>query len=94
MITDKVDPVAFLTTTNRDTMYFDQVMKEVDAPNFIEAIITEMNNHINRKNWKLIPRSSLPQRHKVLPSVWSMKRKRDITTNQVYKWKAQLNIHG
>ena len=94
IVTDRVDPVALLTTTNRDTMYFDQAMKEADAPNFIEAIITEMNDHINRKHWKLIPRSSVPQGHKVLPSVWSMKRKRDIMTNWVYKWKTRLNIHG
>jgi len=30
----------------------------------------------------------------VLPSVWQMKRKRDIKTRQVKKWKARLNISG
>ena len=31
---------------------------------------------------------------KVLPAVWAMRRKRRITTGEVYKWKARLNIHG
>jgi Reverse transcriptase (RNA-dependent DNA polymerase) len=30
----------------------------------------------------------------ILPSVWAMRRKRDIATNQIYKWKARLNLHG
>jgi hypothetical protein len=36
----------------------------------------------------------VPKGVKVLPSVWSMKRKRDIKTQQVYKHKARLNVHG
>jgi len=28
-----------------------------------------------------------------LDAVWSMKRKRDILTRKVYKWKARLNVH-
>jgi hypothetical protein len=36
----------------------------------------------------------VPKGVKVLPSVWSMKWKRDIKTQQVYKHKARLNVHG
>ena len=36
----------------------------------------------------------MPQGHKVIPAVWSMKRKRRIMTQEVYKWKARLNVHG
>lgn len=31
---------------------------------------------------------------KVLPSVWAMKRKRDIATRAILKYKARLNVHG
>jgi hypothetical protein len=42
----------------------------------------------------MIPRSQLPEGAQILPSVWAMKRKRRISTREVYKWKAQLNIDG
>jgi len=38
--------------------------------------------------------SKVPEGHKVLDAVWSMKRKRHLLTRQVYKWKARLNVHG
>ena len=88
------DPVAMLTTANSDTMYYHQAMKQHDAPQFVDAIINEINDHVQRKHWKLIPREDVPTSQKILPSVWSMKRKRDIKTQKVYKWKARLNIHG
>jgi len=31
---------------------------------------------------------------KVLPATWSMKRKRRIATQEVYKWKARLDVHS
>ena len=89
-----VDPIALVATSNPDTMYFDQAMQEEDSEQFLQAVVKEMNDHISRKHWQLIPRSSVPRGVKVLPSVWSMKRKRDIQTNKVYKWKARLNVHG
>ena len=37
---------------------------------------------------------AVPKGHKIMPSVWSMKRKRKIATREIYKWKARLNIDG
>jgi hypothetical protein len=85
---DMVDPIAFLARTNADTMYFDQAMKQPDKDEFVKAIVQEVNDHIDRNHWKLIPRSEVPKGNDILPAVWSMKRKRDIKTRQVYKWKA------
>jgi hypothetical protein len=39
-------------------------------------------------------RSQLPKNAEVLPAVWAFKRKRRIATQEVYKWKARLNLHG
>ena len=36
----------------------------------------------------------MPKGTKILDSIWSMKRKRDIKTREVYKYKARLNVHG
>jgi hypothetical protein len=91
---DMKDPVAFMSSTDEDTMYFDQAMKAPDKQNFVEAIVKEVNDHITSKHWILIPRSKVPEGVKVLDSVWSMKRKRDIKTRKVYKHKARLNVHG
>ena len=89
------DPIAFLAAqTNSDTMYFDQAMQQEDREHFIQAIIDEVNAHIEAKHWELIPRSQVPVDTDILPAVWSMKRKLDIKTRRVYKWKACLNVHG
>jgi hypothetical protein len=60
----------------------------------MQAVIKEVNDHIENKNWELIPRDKVPKGTTILPSVWSMKCKRDIKTQQVYKHKARLNVHG
>ena len=69
------DPIAFLASSNADTMYFDQAMKQPDCKEFIKAVVKEVNDHIECKHWQLIPRSQVPKDTKVLDSVWSMKRK-------------------
>jgi hypothetical protein len=91
---DMKDHVVFMSSTDEDTMYYDQDMKAPDKKNFSEAIVKEVNDHITSKHWILIPRSKVPKGVEVLDSVWSMKRKRDIKTRKVYKHKARLNVHG
>jgi hypothetical protein len=91
---DMKDPVAFISSTDEDTMYYDQAMRAPAKHNFIEAIVKEVNDHITSMHWILISRSKVPKWVKVLDSVWSMKRKRDIKTRKVYTHKAILNIHG
>jgi hypothetical protein len=36
----------------------------------------------------------VPDDVQIVPSVWSMQRKRDLTTNKIKSHKAQLNLHG
>ena len=73
---ETTNPIAMLSTTNKDTMYYHQAMQQEDAPEFVNAMINEINDHVNRKHWRLVPRESVPRNTKILPSVWSMKRKR------------------
>ena len=54
----------------------------------------EIDAHFKQGNWVLIPRSQLPKGHKALPALWAMRRKRRIDTQEVYKWKAKINLHG
>jgi hypothetical protein len=55
-------------------------MKAPDRKQFMQAIIKEVNNHIKNKNWELMPRDKVPKGTTILPSVLSIKHKRDIKT--------------
>jgi hypothetical protein len=87
-------PIAFLAEIMRDIMYLDQALCQPDAREFVEAVIKEVNNHINNDHWKLIPRTELPEGMEVVPSVWAMQCKQDSTTGRVTKHKARLNLHN
>jgi hypothetical protein len=96
-------PHALYTTTNDnnsrapkniDTMYLHEAMKAPDKHEFLKAMSQEIQAHVTNKNWILIQRTEVPVGKSVLPAIWAMRRKRDIATRQVYKWKARLNIHG
>ena len=91
---DLQDPIAFAAKTNKDTMYYHQAMKAKDARQFQQAMQKEIDDHTNYNHWKIIPRSEVPEGHKVIDSVWAMRRKRRIKTKEVYKWKSHLNMHG
>jgi hypothetical protein len=91
---DKIHPLAFAATADPDTMYLDQALREPDREQFLEAMRKEVEDHEKRKHWVVVRRDSLPKGTPVLPAVWSMKRKRRLSTREVYKWKARLTIHG
>lgn len=54
----------------------------------------EINDHNRKKNWILVLRTDLPEGARVLPCVWAMRRKRDLITGDITKWKARLNVDG
>ena len=77
-----------------DTMYHHQAMREPDHKHFIAAMDKEIADQMANGNFVLLPRSSLPNGATVLNAVWQMKRKRDIRTGKIVKYKARLNIDG
>ncbi len=44
--------------------------------------------------WRLAKHSKVLSDVEVIPSVWSLQCKRDVTTNKIKKYKARLNLHG
>jgi hypothetical protein len=94
-IQDRIShPIAFHAEMMGDIMYLNQAIQQPDADQFMEAVIAEVNGHVDNKHWQLTKRSEVPPNNDVLPSVRSMRRKRDITTNEIKKYKARLNLHG
>ena len=88
------DPIAYKASTNPDILYYHQEMQAHDKDEFQQAIIDEVNAHIEGKHWELVDKNDIPEGTKVIDSVWAMRRKRDIKTREVYKHKARLNLHG
>jgi hypothetical protein len=87
-------PIAFHAEMMGDIMYFHQAMQQDDADEFVKAVVKEVNGHIDNNRWQLISRDEVPEGIDVIPSVWSMRRKRNLTTNAITKYKSRLNIHG
>ncbi|EJK66940.1 hypothetical protein THAOC_12086, partial [Thalassiosira oceanica] len=88
------DPIAFAAEMANDIMYYHQAMAQSDADKFRQAVVKEIEGHVKNENWILIPRSEVPRHEEVLDSVWAMRRKRNLTTNEITKYKARLNVHG
>ena len=68
-------------------------MKAHDRDKFLEAVRVELDGHERMGNYEPIPIEKVPKGTKLLDMVWSMRRKRRIKTQEVYKWKACLNVH-
>ena len=75
-----------------DIMYYHQAMRQPDSDEFTKAVVKDLNGYVDNDTWKIIPQ--VPKDHDVVPSVWSMRRKRDIATNEITKYKAHLNLRG
>ncbi len=75
-------------------MYLHQALCQQDSKEFIEAVMKEVNGHVDNDHWKLIPHTEVPEGMEAIPSVWAMQRKWDLTTGNVTKHKGRLNFHG
>jgi hypothetical protein len=89
-----VELKAMLASSDPDVMYLWQAMKEPDWLQFKAAMQKEIEDNTENQNWEIIRCSDIPKNMPILLTVWSMKRKRHISTREVYKWKAWLTIDG
>jgi hypothetical protein len=91
---DQVHPIAFAASSDPDTLYLHEAMKQPDADQFIKAMAEEIQAHEDNHHWEVVIRDVIPHGTPILPAIWSMRRKRRIDTRAIYKWKARLTIHG
>jgi hypothetical protein len=88
------NPIAFHAEMMGDIMYFHQAIRQPDAGDFVNAVVKEVEAHVRDKHWVLVKREEVPPDTDVLPAIWAMRRKRNLTTNEIKGHKARLNIHG
>ena len=87
-------PLVFKASTDPDIMYMHEAMKQPDKKEFVKAMQKEVEDQMSNGNFSIIHKSDVPKGKSILPAVWQMRRKRDIQSRQVKKYKARLNIDG
>ncbi len=88
------NPIALHAVMMGDILYLQQALRQHDAKKFVQAVVKEVNGHVDCKNWSIKKRSKVPENIQIVPSVWSMQCKCDLTTNEIKSHKARLNLHG
>jgi hypothetical protein len=53
------NPIAFHAEMMGDIMYLQQVLKQHDAKEFVQAVIKEVNRHVDSNNWMLQKQSKV-----------------------------------
>lgn len=90
---DEIIESAFAASSDPDVLYLHEALKAPDSNEFIKAMDKEVRSHEENVNWVIVDRCDIPEGKKVVPSIWAMRRKQNIATQEVYKWKARLNFH-
>jgi hypothetical protein len=86
--------LAYKAKADPDTMYLHEALKEPDREKFIEAMEKEIAQQVQRGVYSIIKKSKVPQGATILPAVWALRRKRDVRTGAIKKYKARCNIDG
>jgi hypothetical protein len=68
---DIQDPLSIMAQIKKDTMYWDEAMRQEDAPQFLDAAIKEVETHSKMKHWVVIPIAEVPLHTRILDAVWS-----------------------
>jgi hypothetical protein len=88
------NPIAFHAEMMGDIMYLQQALRQSDAKELVQAVIKEVNGHVDFNDWTLRKQSEVPEDVQIVSSVWALQRKRNLTMNKVKSHKARLNLHG
>jgi Reverse transcriptase (RNA-dependent DNA polymerase) len=93
-VIEYIDPISYTPTSDPDTMYFHEILRQKEKQEFLEAMQLEISNHTQKQHWVLMRRKAIHHKHRILPCVWSMRRKRNLITGKIVKWEPSLNVDG
>ncbi len=88
------NPTTFHAEMMGNIMYLQHALRQPDAKEFFQAVIKEVNEHVDCNNWTLRKQSEVLEDVQIVLSVWVLRHKRDLTINKVKTHKAGLNLHG
>jgi Reverse transcriptase (RNA-dependent DNA polymerase) len=57
-------------------------------------MVKGVSDQMENRNFRIVKHTSMPEGELIMPTLWQMKRKQDILTRTIKKWKARLNING
>ena len=77
--------IAFLSEMLGNTMHLHQALRQPDSCQFVDSVVKEFKGHVDCKHWEVTPRVDVPKDTNVLPSVWAIKRKHNLTTSEIPK---------
>jgi hypothetical protein len=91
---DDSELFAMKAKADPDTLYLHEARQQPDWEHFSDAMVEEVEGQVHGGVYTIVKRSDLPEGAIVLPAVWQLRRKRDVRTGKVKKYKARNNIDG
>lgn len=88
------DRLTLAVSSNPDVLHLNEAMVAPNEKEFCEAMFNEVESHTDNDHWEVTKREDIPPRQPVLPAAWAFRRKLQIATQEVHKWKVRLNLHG
>ena len=86
-------PCILQTQCEKDNLYYHEAMHAHDCAEFQNAMDKEVESLQKDGVFRIIPLSELPSDKKLIPMIWSFKRKRN-PLGDLIKHKARLCVHG
>ncbi len=87
-------PLAVHAKMMGDIIHMHQAICQPDALQLINAMIRDFNAYIEKKHWVLIKECKVAKDADIIPAIWSMCGKCNLTTNVITKYKARFSIYG
>lgn len=78
----------------QDTLYLHESKKQSDWNKFSNAMDEELQRHLIDKNMEICQINKKANDIPILPSVWTLSRKRKMIDGKIYKYKARVNVDG
>ena len=79
------EPLVYAASSDPDILYLHKAMKAPDRAQFLKAMEREIKGHEEGNHWVLISKQHVPKGTRVLDAVWSIRRKRRIKLQEIYK---------